>query len=76
MFRKRLKSKLDKLFTGREDGDEPDAFRQGPFLQLGLTQCDGVSQMLEHVRFLASANPHRVFIALDVKNTFGEMSRA
>ena len=31
------KSKLDRLFTGREDGDEPDAFRQGLFLQLGLT---------------------------------------
>ena len=70
------KSKLDKLFTGREDGDEPDAFRQGLFIQLGFTQCDGVSQMLEHARFLASANPHRVLIALDVKNVFGEMSKA
>ena len=70
------KSRLDKLFTGREDGDEPDAFRQGLFLQLGLTHCDGISQMLEHARFLASAKPHRVVIALDVKNVFGEMSRA
>ena len=67
---------LDSLFTGREDGGEPDAPRGGLFLQLGLTQCDGVSQMLEHARFLASANPHRALIALDVKNAFGEMSRA
>ena len=40
------------------------------------SQCDGVSQMLEHARFLASANPHRVLIALIVKNVFGEISRA
>ena len=67
---------LDSLFTGREDGGEPDAPRGGLFLQLGLTQCDGVSQMLGNARFLASANPHRAFIALDVKNAFGEMSRS
>ena len=69
------RGRLDDLFLGRHDGQDPDAIASGLFLQLGLTRNDGVSQFLGHARFLAAAHSHRVLITLDLKNAYGEASR-
>eukprot|EP00974_Lingulodinium_polyedra_P019321 1865016-Lingulodinium_polyedra.AAC.1 len=45
-------------------------------MQFGVGIQDGVAQMLERARRLAKKSPHRLLLALDVNNVFGNIDRA
>jgi hypothetical protein len=67
-----VRDRLDDLFTA----EVPDLAGRGLMVQLGMAQADGVGQFLQHAKFLQRAYPWRALVTMDVKNAYGEASRA